>query len=196
MYLGAIDERINEDGIAVQLVGNTYLPQGGIRTVATGKGWYEVWQNDKYVGYIKPGGKNGIFVPEGSPVVWPPKPVAPTVSTPTASTPTVSTPTVNTPVVTTQIAPAPIASTPARTESIPTSASNVAPPTAVSTLAPTAGGQSIIETPLSSAPITDVPSNTAVDTITPASKVPTWILWSAIGGVALVMLKRGKRRGR
>lgn len=191
MYLGAIDEKINEDGIPVQLVGNTYLPQGGITTNPTGKGWYEVYQNGVYVGYLKPGGKNGIFVPQGSPVIWPPKPVAPVASTPTISTPATSTPTT---VVNTPVPPAPI-----RTESIPTTATNVAPPTAVSTLAPASGGSSIIEVPSSgsgsSLPIEETASNTAVDATATSSMSP-WLLWSIVGGGLLFILKRGQRRGR
>jgi hypothetical protein len=59
------------NGVPAQLVGNTYLPSAGLSMVDKGKGWWEVWQNGLYVGYLRPGKKNGLFVAEGSPVIWP-----------------------------------------------------------------------------------------------------------------------------
>lgn len=45
-----------------QLVGDTMLPPG-VTFKDKGKGWYEAYHGNQYIGYLRPGGENGRFVP-------------------------------------------------------------------------------------------------------------------------------------
>lgn len=176
------------NGVPAQLVGDTYLPSP-IRTVHTGKGWYEVYSKEKYIGYLRPGGPNGRFIKEGSnPIDWSATAAAPA-PTPAPTPAPAPAPTVTT----TPVAPTPVATTPSRTESIPV----IGTPAAPTPLAPPTGGPSIIELPGAPMPITDAPSNTAADAAPTTAGMSQWMMWSLIGGAALVMLKgKGKKRAR
>lgn len=185
-FLGATDYKVNEAGIPVQLVGDTYLPQGGITTVSTGKGWYEVWQNGVYVGHLKPGGKNGVFVASGAPVVWPSPPAAPPPVS-TKSPDVIPAPQSQKVPITTSTPPPPIQT---RNESIPQTSSSTLSPS----LTPSASNM-LFEVPGTALPIEDTASNTSAEVVAPASPMPTWLLWSVIAGGALLVVKGG-RRGR
>lgn len=188
MYLGYVDERLNEQGIPVQLVGNVYLPQGGITFVDKGKGWYEVYQRGAYIGYLKPGGKNGIFVVDGSPVVWP-APPAPTPIKAVSTTPAPQAqkvPQMSPPVTVTATPPPPL-----RTENIPSAGSG-------SSLFPSVSSGSTITEVSTPPPITDQPSNTAVD-VTPAyASMSGWLLLLVGGGMLMygTQGKKSQRRGK
>lgn len=56
---GAADR---ERSSAPMLVGDTELPPG-VTFVDRGKGWHEAHLNGQYIGYLRPGGGNGQFVP-------------------------------------------------------------------------------------------------------------------------------------
>lgn len=190
MYLGATDYKVNEQGIPVQLVGNTYLPQGGLSFIDKGKGWWEVWQHGKYVGYLKPGGKNGIFVVDGSPIVWPAPPTTPApVPTPIKAVSTTPVPQAQkvpgmSPPVTVTTTPPP----PLRTENIPI--------TSGGSLFPLVSSGSTITEVSTPPPITDQPSNTAVDVEPTYASMSGWLLLLAAGGMFVYGTKGKNRRGR
>lgn len=217
--LGAIGLGYTEskvvNGVPAVLIGDTYLPanvivtdKGGYPTpsadfAANKKAWYEVWQNGAYVGYLRPGGNNGRFVVEGSPVVWPTIPTPPPVrlETPVIAPQAQKAPEVvavvpppaiivaAAPVPVPVPAPAPLA--PPRAESIPViqTGTTYVPATG-------GGGSSIIELPTGAPPANAGPADTAeVIAATPTQAGMNWIGWALLLGAGVGLL-RGKSRGK
>lgn len=200
--LGYTDSKI-VNGVPAILVGDTYLPANVIITdkgayptpsTAFGQGktaWYEVWQNGNYVGYLRPGSKNGLFKAEGSQIVWatPAAPEPVRLVPPDVKTPTLPAPQGQKELAISNGAPAVIP----RAENIPV----------IQTAAYTPGsttGTSITELPAASAlqPLTDAPA--AVDATVQQAGF-SWPMMLLIGGAGLGLLfggkkGRGTRRGK
>lgn len=191
------------NGVIAQLVGDTYVPAAGL--ISDPPGWmtskggnWKMLLNGVYIGTLKQGGKNGRFVADGAPIIWPTvEKAAPAISAPSPPKLIVDIAPQAQKSPDVQSAPPPIISP--RSESIPVIQSG-----STSYIPPSGGGTSLVELPGSAStvpPTNEGPADTAEaaaqGTIQEAGM--GWLGWLLIAGAGYGLIKgkkNGKRRRR